>query len=220
MGAVKKMQKHGFHTIVVATRNSGKLREFRNLLLPLKSKILGLDDLAITDEFEESGNSFAENAREKAIACSHLTQYPVLADDSGLEVEALGGRPGVFSARYAGAGALDSDRVRKILEELENSAGGREARFVCALALAQKDLLLHECDGECRGIIAKEPRGQNGFGYDPIFLFPELGKTFAELSQAEKNRYSHRARAVASLLHQLQHVSSSNRQSSIVNRQL
>ena len=198
------MPGHGFHTIVAATHNNGKLREFRSLLQPLKSRVLGLNDLAITEEVEESGNTFAQNARTKAIACSHLTQFPVLADDSGLEIESLGGRPGVFSARYAGPGASDSDRVRKILEELENSTGGREARFVCALALAQDGLLLHECEGECRGTITNEPRGQNGFGYDPIFYFPELGKTFAELSAAEKNRYSHRARAVASLLHHLQ----------------
>ena len=159
--------RHDSHTMVMATRNRGKLREFQSLLLPLDTRILSLDDLAITDEFEESGNNFAANARAKAIACSRLTPLPVLADDSGLVVEALGGRPGVLSARYAGPDASDSDRVRKILEELEKSARGREARFVCALALARSGLLLHECNGECRGIIAKEPRGQNGFGYDP-----------------------------------------------------
>jgi XTP/dITP diphosphohydrolase len=176
--------------------------------------------VAVTEEIEESGNTFAENARAKAVACSRLTQFPVLADDSGLEVDALGGRPGVFSARYAGPGATDSDRVRKILEELEISGGGREARFVCVLALAQAGAMIHECEGECRGTITREPRGQNGFGYDPIFFFSELGKTFAELSASEKNRYSHRARAVASLLHHLLHPSVSNRQSSVVNRQL
>jgi len=204
MGSVREMRKNGFHTIVVATHNNGKLREFQNLLLPLKSKVLSLNDLTITNEFEESGNTFAENARSKAIDCSYLTQFPVLADDSGLEVEALGGRPGIFSARYAGPGASDSDRVCKILEEMENSSRGREARFVCALALAQEGHLLHECEGECRGTITKEPRGQNGFGYDPIFFFPELGKTFAELNETEKNQYSHRARAIALLVPLLQ----------------
>ncbi len=198
------MDKDDFHTIVVATHNTGKLREFRNLLLPLKIRVLGLNDLAITDEFEESGNSFAQNARAKAIECSQMTPFPVLADDSGLEVEALGGRPGILSARYAGPGASDSDRVRKILEEVEKAGRGREARFVCALAVARSGHLLLESEGECRGIITKEPRGKNGFGYDPIFFFPELGKTFAELNETEKNRYSHRARAAASLLQQLQ----------------
>lgn len=204
MVAVKKIPEHGFHTIVVATHNSGKLREFQNLLLPLKCKILSLNGLTITGEFEESGNTFAENARAKAIAYSHLTQYPVLADDSGLEVEALGGRPGIFSARYAGPGASDADRVRKILKEVEEADRGRDARFVCALAVAQGGHLLLESEGECRGTITKEPRGENGFGYDPIFFFPELGKTFAELNETEKNQYSHRARAAASLIQQLQ----------------
>jgi len=199
-------------TMVIATRNRGKLLEFRELLLPLKSEILSLADLEVDTEFEESGNTFAENARLKAIGYSRLVQFPVLADDSGLEVEALGGRPGIFSARYGGPGASDEDRVRKLLKELENSGGERNARFVCSLALAQGGRLLLESEGECRGTIAKEPRGTNGFGYDPIFLFPALGRTYAELSQAEKNVHSHRSRAVASLLRQIV-----NRQSSIVN---
>ena len=195
-------------TVVIATRNTGKLREFRELLRPLKNEILSLADLKVDTECEESGNTFAENARLKAIGYSRLVQFPVLADDSGLEVEALGGRPGIFSARYGGPGASDEDRVRKLLKELESSAGERNARFVCSLALAQGGRLLLESEGECRGTIAKEPRGTNGFGYDPIFLFPALGRTYAELNQAEKNVHSHRSRAVASLLRQ------------IVNRQL
>ena len=199
-------------TMVIATRNRGKLLEFRELLLPLKSEILSLADLEVDTEFEESGNTFAENARLKAIGYSRLVQFPVLADDSGLEVEALGGRPGIFSARYGGPGASDEDRVHKLLKELESSGGERDARFVCSLALAQGGRLLLESEGECRGTIAKKPRGTNGFGYDPIFLFPALGRTYAELSQAEKNVHSHRSRAVASLLRQIV-----NRQSSIVN---
>jgi len=195
--------------LVIATRNSGKLREFRELLLPLKNEILSLADLDVDEEFEESGKTFAENARLKAIGYSRIIQLPVLADDSGLEVEALGGRPGIHSARYAGPGASDEDRVRKLLKEMEHSAE-RNARFVCSLALAKGGTLLLESEGECRGTIAKEPRGANGFGYDPVFLFPELGRTYAELSREEKNLYSHRARAVASLLHQVV-----NRKSSI-----
>ncbi len=207
------MKDSAFPTIVVATRNSGKLREFRTLLSPLNSDVLGLKDLSLDTEFEESGNTFAENARLKAIGYSLLTQFPVLADDSGLEVDALGGKPGIHSARYAGPGASDADRVRKLLEALGKAGGGRGARFVCALALAHRGVVLRESEGNCSGIIAEAPRGYNGFGYDPIFLFPELGKTFAELSQEEKNRYSHRARAVASLLRQLQSTPIVNPQS-------
>ncbi len=186
--------------LVIATRNAGKIREFRDLLLPLKSDVLSLTDLGINTEIEEAGNTFAENARLKATAYSRLTQMPVLADDSGLEVKALGGRPGVHSARYAGPGASDADRIRKLLDELGKTGGSREARFVCLLALAQNGALLLETEGECRGIIAEEPRGTNGFGYDPVFYFPKLGRTYAELSAEEKNKYSHRARAVSSLL--------------------
>lgn len=193
-----------FPTIVVATRNQGKLLEFRSLLLPLKSEILCLSDLSINEEFEETGQTFAENARIKAIGYSRLIPFPVLADDSGLEVAALGGRPGVHSARYAGPGATDSDRVQKLLTELARNGGGREARFVCTLALAQEGILLHESRGQCSGIIAGEPQGTGGFGYDPVFFFPTLGKTFAQLNEAEKNQHSHRAQAVAALLKQLQ----------------
>jgi XTP/dITP diphosphohydrolase len=189
--------------LVIATRNRGKLQEFRNLLLPLNSEVLSLADVSINTEFEETGRSFAENARLKAIAYSNLTALPVLADDSGLEVDALGGKPGIHSARYAGPGASDLDRILKLLGELKRSAGGRRARFVCALALAQNGGLLQASQGECSGIIINEPRGTNGFGYDPVFLFPTLGKTFAELSESEKNQHSHRARAVASLLLQI-----------------
>jgi XTP/dITP diphosphohydrolase len=193
-----------FPTIAVATRNKGKLREFRTLLEPLKSEILSLADLSIDAEFEESGGTFAENARLKALECSRLAaRFPVLADDSGLEVFALGGRPGIYSARYAGPDASDSDRVRKLLEELKPFGSNRDARFVCALALAQSGNLLIETEGECRGTIAEQPRGYNGFGYDPVFFFPELGKTYAELSEAEKNLHSHRARAVSSLIKML-----------------
>jgi XTP/dITP diphosphohydrolase len=201
-----------FPTIVVATHNQGKLREFRDLLRPLDSDILSLADISVVEEFEETGQTFAENARAKAVAYSHLTPFPVLADDSGLEVAALGGRPGVHSARYAGVGASDSDRVQKLLGDLSASGGGREARFRCSLALAQNGAVLHESEGQCSGIIAAEPKGTNGFGYDPVFFFPSLGRTLAELSEAEKNKLSHRARAVTALLRQLKQHSTVNRQ--------
>jgi XTP/dITP diphosphohydrolase len=186
--------------LVVATRNVGKWNEFRRLLLPLKADILSLTDLSIDTDFEESGGTFAENARLKALAYSRLTPLPVLADDSGLEVAALGGKPGIYSARYAGPGASDADRIHKLLAELEAVSAERDARFVCALALAQAEKFLLEAEGECRGVIAREPRGTNGFGYDPVFYFPKLGRTYAELSNEEKNLYSHRGRAAASLI--------------------
>jgi XTP/dITP diphosphohydrolase len=197
------VRKLNLPTIVIATRNRGKLHEFRALLLPLKNEILSLEEVGIDNEVEESGRTFAENARLKALAYSRFTQFPVLADDSGLEVAALEGAPGIHSARYAGEGASDSDRVRKLLGELKRTGGNRKARFVCALALAQDGKVLLESEGECRGIIAMEPRGENGFGYDPVFLFPELNKTLAELSEAEKNRHSHRAHAVDALVNML-----------------
>jgi XTP/dITP diphosphohydrolase len=185
--------------LVIATRNRGKLREFRQLLANTGSKILGLEDLGIGEDFEETGSSFVENARLKARNYSLLTDLPVLGDDSGLEVVALGGRPGIHSARYAGPHATDLDRVRKLLAELDETGANREARFVCALALARRGVVLLDAEGECRGIIAPHPLGDRGFGYDPIFLFPELGRTYAELAEEEKNRFSHRARAVESL---------------------
>jgi XTP/dITP diphosphohydrolase len=185
-------------TIVVATRNDGKLREFHDLLSPLGSRILSLRDVTIAIDPEETGSTFAENARLKAVAYSQHTQFPVLADDSGLEVAALGGRPGIHSARYAGAGASDADRIRKLLGELQGKE--RDARFFCALAFALEGDLLLESEGGCWGVISEEPRGTNGFGYDPVFFFPELGKTYAELTEDEKNLHSHRSRAVASLL--------------------
>jgi XTP/dITP diphosphohydrolase len=187
-------------TLVVATRNNGKLREFRDLFCATGWRILGLPDLGIDRDHRETGSSFSENALQKALFYSMETEFPVLADDSGLEVSALGGRPGVLSARYAGPDAPDSEKIRKLLSELDASGGTREARFVCALALAGSGRLLLQAEGECLGMIAHHPRGSNGFGYDPVFRVPDLDKTFAELDAAEKNRYSHRARAVQALL--------------------
>jgi XTP/dITP diphosphohydrolase len=186
--------------MVLATRNRGKLQEFRALLEPAGWEVIGLSDLSITRDVAETGKSFAENARLKAISYSNDTDLPVLADDSGLEVFSLDGKPGIESARYAGPGASDSDRVRKLLAMLERAGCSRAARFVCALAMAQWGALVLEAEGECRGEIAREPLGNNGFGYDPIFCVPELGRTFAELDEKVKNRISHRARAVAALL--------------------
>jgi len=182
--------------LVVATRNPGKLREFRDLLAETGWRVLGLDDLDLRESWEERGATFAENARIKAIGCSRQTDLPVLGDDSGLEVAALGGRPGIHSARYGGPGADDEKRIGRLLGELRRQGGSRDARFVCALAFAHRGTVLIEVEGECRGEITREARGTHGFGYDPVFLFPALGKTYAELPEGEKNRYSHRAAAV------------------------
>jgi len=192
--------------ILIATRNGGKLREFQRLLKSSVIEVFGLADLFITKDYEESGSTFAENARMKALLYSLETPIPVLADDSGLEVAALDGRPGVFSARYAGPGASDSDRIERLLSELNDCPGSREARFVCALALAHNGHLLLEAEGECSGLISGQPRGSNGFGYDPIFLFPGLGRTYAELTEEEKNLYSHRANATHALLDKLDSI--------------
>jgi XTP/dITP diphosphohydrolase len=194
------MTENKFPTIVLATRNEGKLREFQTLLAPLKNRVLSLKDVGVDRDIEESGTTFTENARIKALEYSRLTPLPVLADDSGLEVMALGGRPGVYSARYAGPDASDEDRNRKLLEELAHEDKNREARFFCALAIALGGTLLLEADGECRGVITRTPRGANGFGYDPVFLLPELDRTFAELTREVKNEYSHRCRAIENLI--------------------
>jgi XTP/dITP diphosphohydrolase len=180
------------------------LREFRDLLETAGWELLGLWDLSISRDAEETGNSFAENARIKALDYTSQTDLPVLADDSGLEVFSLGGRPGIASARCAGADATDGDRIRKLLAELAQAGSERAARFVCALALARQGKILLEAEGECRGEIAWEPRGSHGFGYDPVFRLLGLDKTFAELSAAEKNRHSHRAHAVRALLAKLE----------------
>jgi XTP/dITP diphosphohydrolase len=187
-------------TLVLATHNRGKLREFRELLEPEGWRVIGLADIAIERIAPETGGSFAENARQKALSYSNETELAVLADDSGLEVVSLGGRPGIESARYAGPDASDLERIRKLLVDLERTSGSRSARFVCALAMARRGSLMAEAEGECPGEIAREPRGENGFGYDPIFQIPETGRTYAELTNQEKNRISHRARAVKALL--------------------
>jgi len=193
-----------FHKLVVATRNPGKLREFRSLLAPAGLEVAGLSDVSLDKDCAETGLSFAENARQKASFYSRECDLPVLADDSGLEVFALGSKPGIYSARYAGPGATDAQRIERLLMELGATGCDRAARFICALALALRGEVLLESEGECRGVIADRPRGTNGFGYDPIFFFPELARTYAELSEEEKNRYSHRARAVHALLRGLE----------------
>lgn len=159
-------------------------------------KVLSLEDVGITTDVEETGETFEENAVLKARAYADLSGLVTLADDSGLEVEALGGEPGVRSSRYAGTGATDERKIAFLLQKMENGKGSnRKARFYSVIALCWQDGSVDLFDGECHGEIIDQPRGDNGFGYDPIFLFPELGKTMAELPPDEKNRRSHRGAA-------------------------
>jgi XTP/dITP diphosphohydrolase len=167
--------------------------------------LLSLDDFPEMPEIPETGATFAENAGAKALAVARATGLPALADDSGLEVAALSGRPGVYSARYAGdrtapRAPTDEDNWRKLLEELEGVPWeARQARFVCEIALARPDGRLYRARGECAGFIAKAPRGERGFGYDPVFWVPAFKRTMAELGPGVKNRISHRARALQAL---------------------
>jgi XTP/dITP diphosphohydrolase len=163
--------------------------------------INALPGIAHLPSFDEAAPTFAENAAGKALHYSRFTNERVLADDSGLVVPALGGAPGPRSARYAGPEASDADRVRKLLEDLAGKRDAeRRARFVCVLAMARAGRVLAVISDAAEGIITDTPRGENGFGYDPVFLFEPLGRTFAELSEEEKNRHSHRGKAFRKLL--------------------
>jgi XTP/dITP diphosphohydrolase len=183
--------------LVAATRNKGKLREFRELLAGLPLEVVSLSIFPAIAEIEETGSSFAENAVIKAETVARHTGELALADDSGLEVDALSGNPGIYSARYAGQGAGDDANNRKLLAELAAVADTkRTARFRAAIAVAAPDLPTRVAEGVCEGIIIHEPRGSGGFGYDPLFFVPEHGKSFAEMTPDEKNAISHRARAM------------------------
>jgi len=182
--------------LLLATNNPGKVREYKSLFQDLPYEVVTLAEQGITVEVEEVGDSLEQNARLKATTLVAKSQILTLADDSGLEVDALVGEPGPLSHRYAGEGASDSDRVNYLLSRLQGIPWPeRTARFRCVIALALPGGEVEFCHGECLGIITMEPRGETGFGYDPIFYVPELDKTMAELSLAEKNRVSHRGRA-------------------------
>jgi XTP/dITP diphosphohydrolase len=190
--------------LLLATNNEGKVREYKHMLKNLPFELVSLAELGINTEVDEVGKTLEENARLKATTLARGSQLLTLADDSGLEVDALGGEPGRLSARYAGEGASDRDRVEYLLSRLKDvPEGKRAARFRCVIALAQPDGEVELCQGECRGVIALEPRGKEGFGYDPIFYLPALGKTMAELSLEEKNQVSHRGRATVEAINLL-----------------
>jgi XTP/dITP diphosphohydrolase len=186
--------------LLIATRNEGKLREYERLLAGLPMSLTYLTEEGITNEVEETGHSFSENAVQKAREYAQISGLTTLADDSGLEVDALDGRPGVHSARYAGAGASDEDRYRHLLEELaEVPWEQRTARFRCVIAVAQPGGETYTSEGVCEGVIAFAPHGEFGFGYDPIFFLSEHGKTMAQLQPEVKNLISHRARAAQAI---------------------
>ncbi|MEK6321499.1 MAG: RdgB/HAM1 family non-canonical purine NTP pyrophosphatase [Acidobacteriota bacterium] len=180
--------------ILLATTNMGKLAELRQILGEQRIEVVGLSDSASTEEIE-TGSTFAENALLKARRFYSVSGAPTIADDSGLEVDALGGAPGIYSARYAGVVSGDGDRVAKLLDEMKDLPDElRRARFMCAAAVVweggEKVFL-----GEVHGVILKTPRGANGFGYDPIFFYQPLGKSFAQLAASEKAHVSHRGQA-------------------------
>ncbi len=184
------------HKLLLATNNKAKVREYRSLLHGLPCELVTPADVGMTTVVDEVGESMEENARLKATAFAAESGLLSLADDSGLEVDALGGEPGRFSARYAGEGASDAERIEYLLARLEGvPREKRTARFRCVIAIAVSDGRLELCSGECRGIITFAPEGKRGFGYDPVFYLPELGKTMAELTLAQKNRVSHRGQA-------------------------
>ncbi|MFZ5865341.1 MAG: XTP/dITP diphosphatase [Thermodesulfobacteriota bacterium] len=186
--------------ILIATRNKGKVREIRDLVAKLPVKFLSLDDVAKAPDVVEDAATFEGNALKKARILADATGIPALADDSGLCVDALGGRPGVHSARYAGEGASDADRIAKLLNEMRDvPEQQRSAQFVCAVALAWPDGQSTMFMGTCEGQITREPRGLGGFGFDPVFYFPEAGCTFAEMDRQAKNQVSHRGKALRQL---------------------
>ncbi|MCM3739929.1 XTP/dITP diphosphatase [Oceanobacillus luteolus] len=187
--------------ILIATRNKGKVREFRDFFLKYDIEVESLLDIQQDlPEVEETGKTFEENAAIKAEQIAEILKVPVLADDSGLMVDALNGAPGIYSARYAGEGKSDEDNNRKLLKELyQVPKGERSARFVCVLAIAIPGEETTFYRGECEGEIGTEPKGINGFGYDPLFIPNDYEQTMAELDPSEKNKISHRSHAIRKL---------------------
>ena len=183
------------NVIVLATKNAGKAKEFQQLLKNFPVEIKNLNDFGPIPEVEENGATFDDNAYKKASFTARVLGLPAIADDSGLVVEALGGAPGVRSARYAGENATDKENMEKLLREMEGKTN-RKAAFECVISIAVPSGPALTYEGRCEGEITTKPEGVAGFGYDPVFFFPEYGKTFAEISSEEKNRVSHRGRAL------------------------
>ena len=187
--------------LLLATNNKGKVREYRSLLKDLPFELVSPAELGISTEVDEVGGSMEENARIKATTLARESKLLTLADDSGLEVDALSGEPGRLSARYAGEGTSDRDRINYLLAKLKGLPWEkRTAHFQCVIALATPEGEVELCSDECWGVITFEPKGEGGFGYDPIFYLPGLGKTMAELTLEEKNKVSHRGRAARQVI--------------------
>jgi XTP/dITP diphosphohydrolase len=184
--------------LVIATRNKGKTLEIKELLKNFPVEIKNLDDFGPIPHLEEDGDSFDENAYKKASFAARILGLPALADDSGLIVEALDGAPGIHSARYAGEDATDEQRYLTLLEDMEGKSN-RKAAFECVISIAVPTGPALTYEARCEGLIATEPAGSNGFGYDPVFFYPPYKKTFAQITRKEKNRISHRGKAFAEL---------------------
>lgn len=192
---------------IVATRNKGKLKEISEILKGLPFEIISMEEAGIDKEIEESGSTFEENAVIKAEEIFKATGEIVMADDSGLEVDFLDGAPGIYSARFAGEGAADADRNNKLLNLLKDVPfEKRTARFVCAVAVIMPDGRKFTVRGTCEGYIGFKPEGQNGFGYDPLFYLTDYDKTIAQLDSTEKNKISHRGRALKLMLEELKRI--------------
>jgi len=193
--------------LLLGTNNQAKVREYMMLLRSLPFELVTLAEQGITTIVSEVGESLEENARLKATALAEQSQLLTLADDSGLEVDALGGEPGRLSARYAGEGASDRDRINYLLSRLKGVPWPeRSARFRCVIAVATPGGVVELCSGECWGFITFEPKGEEGFGYDPIFYLPELDKTMAELPLEIKNQVSHRGQAAGKAYYLLERL--------------
>jgi XTP/dITP diphosphohydrolase len=190
------MQKH--ITLVIATRNKGKKKEIKELLKDFPVNIKSFDDFGPIPHFEEDGDTFDENAYKKASFAARILGLPALADDSGLMVEALNNAPGVHSARYGGENATDEQKCLKLLSEMEGKTN-RRAVFECVISIAVPTGPALTYEASCEGLIAEQPAGSNGFGYDPVFYYPTYKKTFAQLTRKEKSLVSHRGRALSEL---------------------
>lgn len=191
--------------IVLATTNKGKTKEIQKLLENASIEIRNLSDFGPIPEIIEDGETFDDNAYKKASLTARFLGYPAMADDSGLCVDALDGSPGVYSARYAGINATDEDNVKKLLKDMEGKEN-RNAGFKCVISIAVPTGAALTYEGECRGILTTEPRGDNGFGYDPLFFFPELNKTFAQLTIEEKGQVSHRGLALKQVAKEMKKI--------------
>lgn len=191
--------------IVLATGNKNKIKEFKEILKDFAINIKSLDEFGPIPEAIEDGETFDDNAYKKAIHTAKILGLPAIADDSGIEVEALGGAPGVYSARYAGEGATDEENCAKLLKELEGQKN-RKANFTCVISIATPGGPALTYEGKCFGEILTEKRGDSGFGYDPLFYFEEYGKTFAELSSEEKHTVSHRGKALTEVKAEAQQI--------------